>query len=440
MVCCQDHSPWLKIYISDSYCSWRDAVTGKEDKNTLERSRQWLLQSKDIQRLNAHTADTLDKTHPLFSRGHFGSSSSPAVPGESVGICLHGRMELGLWFRRPAVQGALWRSVRLRVAHRVLVALDHIHAAAISAAMFFGVSVMHTVPITEGYAVPRENLGLVLFGRDPTEHLKQPFIERRYTSSTTAERVVKAKLFYSELDFDTTWKSENSGEHPSRCPASSAATIFTRVIEQIAPVLLVRGQTRPCHPPRARVQVHTDAGHARARPSDHREIVLPRARVLAVMLGSVIQSVREGSSRAVLPWRCSGTWVRERDANIGQILNVLVVWPRSARVDHRPHCRYQCDNEAFSGAETLAWLQSPASGALGAGEVGRLGNRFLLFGASRTCIFCAYGGASECSIGGCCCWALTAFHGHVVNSIPHPYRIRTPHSSRNTAYSACLSQ
>ena len=78
-----------------------------------------------------------------------------------------------------------------------------VYAAAISAAMFFGVSVMHTVSITESYAVPRENLGLVLFGRDPTEHLKQLFIERRYTSSTTAESVVKAKLFYSELDFDT---------------------------------------------------------------------------------------------------------------------------------------------------------------------------------------------------------------------------------------------
>ena len=78
-----------------------------------------------------------------------------------------------------------------------------LYAAAISAAMLSGVSGMHTVPITEGYAVPRDSLGLVLFGRGPTEYLKQLFIERWYTSSTTAERVVKANLFHCELDFVT---------------------------------------------------------------------------------------------------------------------------------------------------------------------------------------------------------------------------------------------
>ena len=111
-------------------------------------------------------------------------------------------MKLGLWSRRPAVQGALWSSVRLRVAQRVLVAFDHMYATTISAAILSGVSVMHTVPIAQGYAVRHDSLGLVLFCRDPTRYLKQLFIERWYTSSTTAERVVKVKLLCCELDVD----------------------------------------------------------------------------------------------------------------------------------------------------------------------------------------------------------------------------------------------
>ena len=164
-------------------------------------------------------------------------------------------MELGLWFCRPAVQGALWRSVRLRVTQRVLVAFDHMYAAAISAAMLSGVSVMHTVPITEGSAVPRDILGLVLFGRDPAEHRKQLFIERRYTSSTTAERDVKAKLFYSELDFVTQLDIRKF-----RRTSFEVSCFFSA--EMIFTVQLVRGQTRPCHPSRSRGQVHIDAGHA----------------------------------------------------------------------------------------------------------------------------------------------------------------------------------
>ena len=239
------------------------------------------------------------------------------------------------------------------------------YAAAISTAMLCGVSVMHTVPITESYAVPRDSLDLILFGREPSDHLKQP----RQICSTASSILTPS------------WKFEHSGEHPSRCPASSAETIFTRVIEQIAAVLLVRGQKRPCHPSRARVQVPTDAGHERARPSDHREIVEPRARVLAVILGSVIQSVREGSSRAVLRWcvvlglgSIAGRpgagckyWANAQRSgpdqfvsNIGHIVEI------SATTRSSPGQRL------WPGYKVL--LRQALSRSLGAGEVGRLGN------------------------------------------------------------------
>ena len=134
-------------------------------------------------------------------------------------------MELGLWFRRPAVQGALWGSDRLRVAQRVLVALDHIHAAAISAAVCSGVSVMHTVPITEGYAVRHDSLGLVLFGRDPTDYPKQLSLSDGTLHPPQLNALSRQNCSAASSILTPSWKSENSGEHPSRCPASAAETI-----------------------------------------------------------------------------------------------------------------------------------------------------------------------------------------------------------------------
>ena len=77
-----------------------------------------------------------------------------------------------------------------------------------------GVSVSHTVPVSDGYALHLAIIRFGLAGRDPTEYLIKILIERGYSFTATAQRWIARdiieKLCHIVVDYETELKSTDN--------------------------------------------------------------------------------------------------------------------------------------------------------------------------------------------------------------------------------------
>ena len=100
--------------------------------------------------------------------------------------------------------------------------------------MDFGAGVFHTVPINEGYALPRAIFRLDLAGHDLIEPLTKFFPDHRYPFTTTAERKigrdVKEKPCYIAFVYDTELKLTAESSDPVHKSLTRALCVVQSVM------------------------------------------------------------------------------------------------------------------------------------------------------------------------------------------------------------------